>query len=154
MSSGYLPVFLNQKLDKIISANGIYINTTKAKLLDTTSGNNNFCILGWNNKTVNNAIINQLKKFSHIDIKQFHDKNIDLLSNILLKNKKHNLNNVFFTGNSGAEACEAACRLALQYFDNQEINSKKFLFLENSLIMGVLIFVLTLVIDQIIIVLL
>ena len=61
MSSGYLPVFLNQKLDKIISANGIYINTTKAKLLDTTSGNNNFCILGWNNKTVNNAIINQLK---------------------------------------------------------------------------------------------
>ena len=60
MSSGYLPVFLNQKLDKIISANGIYINTTKAKLLDTIR-NNNFCILGWNNKTVNNAIINQLK---------------------------------------------------------------------------------------------
>lgn len=132
MKSAYLPVFKNQKLLQIKSAKGIYINTINGKLLDTTSGNNNFCVLGWGHPKINKAIEKQLKKFSHIDIKQFHDKNIDILSNILIKNSKHKLNKVFYTGNSGAEACEAACRLALQYFKNLKIKSKKKIFISRK----------------------
>lgn len=124
--TNYTNVFLKRKLTKIVKAKGIYIYTNNKKVLDVTSGTNHFAILGWAHPKVNSAIIKQLKKFSHIDIKTWHDENLDILSKIVLSKKKHRLSKVFFTGNSGAEACEAAIRMSYQYFLNKGFKKKKF----------------------------
>ena len=56
-----------------------------------TAGISSFQILGWNNNFINNAIKTQMKLFSHICYKTFNDKNIDKLSNILIKMQTINL---------------------------------------------------------------
>tara|TARA_B100001540_G_scaffold316559_1_gene346743 strand:- start:397 stop:1686 length:1290 start_codon:yes stop_codon:yes gene_type:complete len=122
----YTNVYLNKKLVKIKKAKGIYLYTNNNKILDTTSGSNHFSTLGWGNSKVISAMKNQLKKFTHIDIKSWHDENLDKLSQLVTSKKKHKLDKVFFSGNSGAEACEAAMRMSYQYFFNLGHREKKF----------------------------
>tara|TARA_B100001057_G_C22864045_1_gene955771 strand:+ start:1514 stop:2803 length:1290 start_codon:yes stop_codon:yes gene_type:complete len=122
----YTNVHLNKKLIKIKKAEGIYLYTDNKKILDTTSGSNHFATLGWGNKEVISSMQNQLKKFTHIDIKSWHDENLDKLSRLVVSKKKHKLDKVFFAGNSGAEACEAAMRMSYQYFFNLGFKKKKF----------------------------
>ena len=120
----YVNVYLKKKFPKIIKAKGLYLYTSKDRILDTTSGSNHFCTLGWGHKDINKAIKTQLNRYSHIDIKTWHDENIDKLANLVLSKKKHKLNRVFLSGNSGAEACESAMRMSYQYFFNKGKKNK------------------------------
>ena len=61
-----------------------------------------------------NAIKKQLNKFSHVDYKIWKDENTEKLANLLVKNAGHKLDKVYFCGNSGAEACEAAMKMSFQ----------------------------------------
>ena len=100
--------------DKVVKAEGCYLFTKKKKYLDLTGGSTSYAILGWSNSKVNQSIKNQIKKFNHIDYKVWTDPNLEELSKILCKNKKNKLEKVYFSGNSGAEACEAAMRMSYQ----------------------------------------
>ena len=113
--SKILRVFPRKRIpDKVIKAKGCYLFTKKKKYLDLTGGSTSYAILGWSNSKVNQSIKKQIKKFNHIDYKVWTDPNLEELSKILCKNKKNKLEKVYFSGNSGAEACEAAMRMSYQ----------------------------------------
>ena len=52
------------------------------------------------------------------------------LTNILTSNSTKNLNRVFYSGQSGAEACEAALMLSYQFFLKKVLKIKICLFQE------------------------
>ena len=45
-----------EKLIKVKKAKGIYLYTKDKKILDLTAGGTSHCILGWDNKEINDAI--------------------------------------------------------------------------------------------------
>jgi adenosylmethionine-8-amino-7-oxononanoate aminotransferase len=102
----------NDKLQNIIKSDGLYLFTRNKKILDMTAGGFSFAVLGMNNQKVVNKINQQLKKFCHIDYKTWNDPNIEKLSTVILSKKKHTLDKIYYCGNSGAEACEAAMKLS------------------------------------------
>lgn len=118
-----------KKLLHVVKGDGIYLyNKNKKKFLDTTSGANSFAVLGYNNRAIINAINNQMKKYSHIDHKIFGEDLSEKLSNLMLKNKKNKLDNVYFSGNSGGEANEAAMKLSyLVHQSNGNLKKKWFI---------------------------
>jgi adenosylmethionine-8-amino-7-oxononanoate aminotransferase len=63
--SNLLRVFPNDEIPPFIEkTDGMYLYKKNGeKILDTTAGGTSYNIVGWNNKKVNNAINNQLKKF-------------------------------------------------------------------------------------------
>jgi adenosylmethionine-8-amino-7-oxononanoate aminotransferase len=108
-------VFLDDRqLPSVSSATGSSILVGKSKFLDTTAGGTSYAILGWNDPRVNDAVTTQLKKFGHIDYKIWNDPNLELLARIILQNSPAELSKVYFAGNSGAEACEAAMKMSYQ----------------------------------------
>ena len=110
----------------IISGQGVYLFTKdKKKYLDSTGGMTGSISLGWGNKDVQKEIIKQLKKIEHIDYKTLKDENREKLKNIILKNKKNNLDEIFFSGQSGAEANEGAMKLSYQYHQASGKKNKK-----------------------------
>tara|TARA_B100000214_G_scaffold240148_1_gene175738 strand:- start:5318 stop:6610 length:1293 start_codon:yes stop_codon:yes gene_type:complete len=117
--SRLLRVFPKKKVpDKIVKAKGCYLFTRNRRYLDLTGGSTSYAILGWADAYVNNSIKKQINKFNHIDYKVWTDPNLEELSKVLCKNKKNKLDKVYFSGNSGAEACEAAMRMSYQvHFD-------------------------------------
>ena len=82
---------------------------------DFTGGATSHMILGWNHPEINQAIIEQLYKFSHLDFKAWNDPNCKILADILVRDAKHSLDRVYFCGNSGGEACEAAIKMSYQW---------------------------------------
>ena len=114
--SNLLRVFPNNTKPPVVDkADGLYIYQKNGeKILDTTAGGTSYAIIGWNNQRVNQAIINQLTKFTHLDYKIWSDENCESLAQILVSKKEHNLNKVYFCGNSGSEACETALKFSYQ----------------------------------------
>ncbi|MBT4732197.1 aminotransferase class III-fold pyridoxal phosphate-dependent enzyme, partial [Candidatus Woesearchaeota archaeon] len=110
--SSLFRVFPNDPTPPFVDyADGVYIFTKSGKkLLDTTAGGTSYSILGWNHSEVNSAIQDQLKKFSHLDYKLWSDSHTEELAELLLSKAEHSLDRVYFSGNSGAEACEAAMK--------------------------------------------
>ena len=107
----------------IVRGDGIYLYTKdKKKYFDSTGGLTGTITLGWGNKKIENAISSQLKKIAHIDYKSLKDENRDFLRKNLLKGKKHKLDEIYYAGNSGAEANEGAIKLSYQY---HKANGKK-----------------------------
>ena len=89
-------------------------------------------IHGYNNKELNQAIVNQANNFSHImlgglthnPVEQFADKIVDITP--------EGLNHVFFS-DSGSVAVEVALKMAVQYWSNQgNLKKGKFVALKNS----------------------
>lgn len=116
MVSNLLRVFPNNPIPCFVDrAEGIYIHTTNGeKYLDTTGGSTSFSILGWSHPDINAAIEQQLQRFGHMDYKAWSDENTEKLATLLLSRAEHKLNRVYFAGNSGAEACEAAMKMSYQ----------------------------------------
>lgn len=121
MKLNTIRVFDN-KLLKITDAKGIYLYSNKRKILDTTAGGTSFAVLGWSQSKIIKDIYNQYKKFCHIDYKFWDDPNVEKLSKLLLSKSEHKLDAVYYPGNSGGEACEAAMKLS--FLTHQALNKK------------------------------
>jgi len=96
---------------EVVKAEGSYIFDSEKKYLDLVAGVS-VQNLGHSNSEINESIINQLKKYSHVmvygEFIQRPSLNLcELLNNIL----PENLNSTYLT-NSGTEAIEAALKLA------------------------------------------
>ena len=108
-------VFLDDReLPLVSGAKGSSILVGQNKFLDTTAGGTSYAILGWNDPRVNDAVNIQLNKFGHIDYKIWNDPNLELLAKTILQNPSAGLSKLYFAGNSGAEACEAAMKMSYQ----------------------------------------
>ena len=117
---------------EVESAKGIYINTSEGKsLIDGVSSW--WCAVhGYNNDEMNEAIIEQMKKFSHIMLGGLTHKPAKLLADKLVEITPEGLNHVFFS-DSGSVGVEVALKMAIQYFSNKGNSRKtKFVSLENS----------------------
>ena len=113
------PEFVNK-------ADGLYIYTKSGKkILDTTAGGTSYSILGWNHEKVNSALQDQIKKFGHIDYKLWSDENVEELASLLLSKAEHGLDRVYFSGNSGSEACEASMKMSYQVNYDRGMPQKK-----------------------------
>ncbi len=118
----------DKKLLKIERAQGIYLFSKNKKILDTTAGGTSFAVLGWSEKKIINSILAQYKKFCHVSYKFWEDGNIEKLSKILLSKNEHKLDTVYYSGNSGGEACEAAMKLSfLTHLAKGKKNKKWFI---------------------------
>ncbi|MBT5400661.1 aminotransferase class III-fold pyridoxal phosphate-dependent enzyme [bacterium] len=133
--SSLFRVFPNDPAPPFVDyADGVYVFTKSGKkLLDTTAGGTSYSILGWNHSEVNSAIQDQLKKFSHLDYKLWSDSHTEELAELLLSKAEHSLDRVYFSGNSGAEACEAAMKMSYQvHYDLGKPQKKWFISREQS----------------------
>lgn len=101
--------------EQLLSGEGIYVVTQDGKrYLDMTSGSTSCCILGYAHPEVTAAIKEQVDRISYIDYKAWLDPNREALARLLLSRAEHGLDRIFFTGQSGSEACEAAMKLSYQ----------------------------------------
>lgn len=125
LDSAVFRVFKNQDLPIPIEGKGAEIITEEGKFLDLTGGGTSYCILGWNHPKVNEAISTQLTKFGHLDYKLWRDPNVEELAEIVVSKAPSELRFVYFGGNSGAEACEAAMKISYQSHFNKGNQSKK-----------------------------
>jgi len=118
--SNVFRVFPNDGIPPFVDrAEGLYIHTQDGrKLLDTTAGSTSFSVLGWSHPQVLDAMREQMTRFTHMDYKVWSDQNVEDLATLLVSKAEHGLNRVYFAGNSGAEACEAAMKMSFQvHFD-------------------------------------
>ena len=107
---------------EVIKAKGSYIYTKDKKYLDFVAGvsvNN----LGHSNPIINNAIINQLKDYSHVMVYgEFILKPSIKLCELISKILPSKLDSTYWT-NSGTEAIEASLKLAKRSTGKQKIIS-------------------------------
>ncbi len=128
-------VFPNEDIPPFVErAEGPYvIEKSGRKVLDTSAGGTSYAILGWSHPDILSAITLQASKFTHIDYKIWADENVEALANILLSRAEHKLDRVYFSGNSGAEACEAAMKMSFQvHYDKGSRGKKWFISREQS----------------------
>ena len=128
-------VFPNDPIPPFVDrAEGIYVYTKDGrKILDASGGGTSYAILGWGNPEINAAIERQLKRFGHLDYKIWADENTGELADILLSRAEHGLDRVYFAGNSGAEACEAAMKMSYQvHYDLGRKEKRWFISREQS----------------------
>ena len=116
LNSNVFRVFPNQQVPSFVNhAQGLYIYTQDGrKILDASGGGTSYAILGWGHPEVNAAIERQLRRFGHMDYKIWSDENTETLASLLVSRSRHGLDLVYFSGNSGAEACEAAMKISYQ----------------------------------------
>lgn len=103
---------------KIIDANGVYLYTEDKKLIDSISSWWSV-IHGYKHPKLNNAIENQLKKFSHVMLGGLTHEPVEKLSKKLESWLPADLDYCFFS-DSGSVAVEVALKMALQYYMNKE----------------------------------
>ena len=132
-----LKTFPNQ--DYILSPqkaiNQTIIDKGGKKYLDLTAGGTSFALIGYGNKKVEDAIIEQLRKFPHLDCKSFDDSNREELSKILINSSdayKGSNRKVFFSGGSGAEAIEMAMHMSYQWHYEKGFKNKKWFLSRNQ----------------------
>lgn len=116
----HLKTFPNQsyKIKPLSASKHSITDVNGEKYLDLTAGGTSFALIGYGNKDIEKAIIDQLRKYSHLDCKTFDDPNRELLSNMIINasNSSHkNQRKVFFSGGSGAEAIEMAMHMSYQW---------------------------------------
>jgi adenosylmethionine-8-amino-7-oxononanoate aminotransferase len=111
-----LHTFLNSiPTESIVDSSGMYLYASDGtKYLDFSSGSTHNSILGFNHPFVLNRVTEQLRKISNIDYKSWIDPNRETLASLIVGQAPNGLNRVFFAGQSGSEACEAALQLSYQ----------------------------------------
>lgn len=122
--------FKNKTVPSIKSAKGVFIYLKRKKVLDFTSGWTGFASLGHNNPEIISSIKNQMNYYSHVDYNEFHNPLIEKLSNKLNSFSKKKFK-IWYSGNSGSEALEAAMKLSYQVHYAQN-NKKKIKFIHRS----------------------
>jgi len=134
-NSNVFRVFPNEQVPPFVNrSEGLYIFTQDGrKILDASGGGTSYAILGWNHPEVNEAVEHQLRRFGHMDYKLWSDENTEALASLLVSRAQHGLDLVYFSGNSGAEACEAAMKMSYQFhYDLGRREKKWFISREQS----------------------
>ncbi len=101
------------------------------KVLDFTSGWTGFASLGHNNDEILRAIKKQMSKFCHADYNEFNNPLVDKLSKKIVNYSPNKSKKIWYSGNSGSEAIEAAMKLSYQVHVS-EGNPKKVKFINRS----------------------
>lgn len=133
--SNVFRVFPNDPVPPFVDrADGLYIYTQDGrKILDASGGGTSYAILGWCHPDINAAIERQLRRFGHMDYKIWSDDNVEELASLLVSRAGHGLDLVYFSGNSGAEACEAAMKMSYQvHYDLGRREKRWFISREQS----------------------
>ena len=108
---------------KVLNANGVYLETEDNLLIDSVSSWWS-TIHGYSHSELNKALYNQIDKFSHVMLggltHNMAEKLSDKLSEILPKD----LDYVFFS-DSGSVGVEVSLKIAIQFFNNQNMSHKK-----------------------------
>lgn len=139
LTSNLFPVFPSKPKPSVITrAEGAKIYTPNhGELLDLSAGSTHLSILGWNHPEVNNALFDQISKFSHIDYKAWFDPNTEALAALIVSNWENSASKlentrVYFSGNSGAEACEAALKMSYQVHYDSGMKDKVWIISRNG----------------------
>ena len=108
---------------EIVDAEGPYLYTKDAKLLDSISSWWSV-IYGYHQPKITEAICQQATKFSHVMLGGLTHKPVQELSEKLAAWLPGDLDYCFFS-DSGSVAVEVALKMALQYYVNRGENSRK-----------------------------
>ena len=101
---------------EIVDANGVYLYTKDQKMIDSVSSWWSV-IHGYKNPVINQAIISQVEKFSHVMLGGLTHEPARKLSEKLASWLPGDLDYCFFS-DSGSVAVEVALKMALQYYMN------------------------------------
>ncbi len=116
----YKPEFVD-----IAAGEGIYVTDTNGKrYIDAISGLWNVS-LGYNNKKINRAIIEQLEKISFINLYENGNPTTIEFAKRLLQVVPNGLNKVIYTC-SGSESVEVAIKIARKFYKLSGKNEKRF----------------------------
>lgn len=116
---------------EIIGGEGVYIHTREKKLIDSISSWWSV-IHGYNNKEINEALKNQVDKFSHVMLGGLTHDPVKKLAKKLKEIMPEDLDNCFFCG-SGSIAVEVALKMSIQYYYNKDKPDKNMIVaLKNS----------------------
>ncbi|MCM1185533.1 MAG: adenosylmethionine--8-amino-7-oxononanoate transaminase [Lachnoclostridium sp.] len=107
---------------KIIDAKGVYLYTENQKMIDSVSSWWSV-IHGYKHPVLNQAIISQTEKFSHVMLGGLTHEPVCELSQKLEAFLPGDLNYSFFS-DSGSVAVEVALKMALQYYINRGENER------------------------------
>ncbi len=102
---------------KIVDAEGVYLYTREQKLIDSVSSWWSV-IHGYKHPELNQAIISQVEKFSHVMLGGLTHEPVQKLSEKLQSFLPGDLDYCFFS-DSGSVAVEVALKMALQYYMNR-----------------------------------
>ena len=102
---------------EILDANGVYLYTKDQKLIDSVSSWWSV-IHGYKHPVINQAIISQVEKFSHVMLGGLTHEPARRLSEKLASWLPGDLDYCFFS-DSGSVAVEVALKMALQYYMNR-----------------------------------
>ena len=126
--------FRSKSIPKFISAENEYIYLSSyGKVLDFTSGWTGYATLGHNNKEILNSIKKQMKFYCHVDFNEFENPLVEKLSKKIIEFSKKKNKKIWYSGNSGSEALEAAMKLSYieDLIDNKK-NKTKFIHRSQS----------------------
>lgn len=116
---------------QVIGGEGVYIHTKEKKLIDSVSSWWSV-IHGYNNREINDALKDQIDKFSHVMLGGLTHEPVKLLAEKLKEILPKDLDHSFFCG-SGSIAVEVALKMSIQYyFNNGKAEKNKILALKNS----------------------
>jgi adenosylmethionine-8-amino-7-oxononanoate aminotransferase len=116
----------------VLRGDGPYLELEDGRrVLDTTAGWTSYAVLGYRHPEVIDAMKRQMELFCHIDYNAWNNPMLEELAEVLLSRAPQGLDRVYFSGNSGSEAMEAAMKLSFQsHFDAG--NTKKTWFLSRD----------------------
>lgn len=115
----------------VVDAEGVYLYTEDNKLIDSVSSWWSV-IHGYKHPALNEAIISQVQKFSHVMLGGLTHEPVQKLSDKLQAWLPGDLDYCFFS-DSGSVAVEVALKIALQYYMNRgETKRTKILALEHA----------------------
>lgn len=102
-------------------------------MLDTTAGVTSCAVLGYSHPDVLDAMRRQMERFCHVDYNVWHNPMLEELAEVLLSRAPAGLDRVYFPGNSGSEAVEAAMKLSYQaHFDTGNTHRTWFISRDQS----------------------
>lgn len=129
-SSYHAWTYGSQPVHKLLKSKGCSIWLQDGKeYFDLTSGGTHFAILGHANEEIRASIMRTFDKYTHFDVKTVAFDELLKLSELVVSNTNFGSDHyrLFLTGCNGADANEAAMRLAFQAHWNKGCTSKKWI---------------------------
>ena len=128
----YSQMSLEEPRFKVVHAEGEFFTLENGEKLIDGISSWWAAIHGYNHPELNQALIDQVQRFSHVMLGGLTHDPVQKLADVLVKITPEGLNHVFFS-DSGSVAVEVALKMAVQYYANQGRKAKcKFVSLHNA----------------------